>query len=117
MKQETLTEAAFNYAAQRFPNEKGKHCGTVALEQYACRKGFFAGIEYQKHQQIEQESGNNLKRYRYPKNGQIYVVRSECRMKHPVTREWIDAVIYIQENGTEIYVREAEEFTQRFEEL
>lgn len=49
MKQETLTEAAFNYAAQRFPNEKGKHCGTVAQEQYACRKGFIAGVTYQRN--------------------------------------------------------------------
>lgn len=48
MKQETL-EAAFNYAAQRFPNEKGKHCGTVAQEQYACRKGFIAGVTYQRN--------------------------------------------------------------------
>ena len=83
MKQQTVIDAAAEYAAQRFPNEKGSHCGTVALEQYACRKGFFAGIEYQKRQQIEQESGNNLKRYRYPKNGQIYIVRSVCRMKTP----------------------------------
>lgn len=47
MKQETIEGAAFNYAAQRFPNGEDKHCGTVAQEQYACLEGFIAGVTYQ----------------------------------------------------------------------
>lgn len=50
MKQETIEGAAFNYAAQRFPNAKNKDCGIVAQEQYACRAGFMAGVEWQKEQ-------------------------------------------------------------------
>lgn len=49
MKQETIEGAAFNYAAQRFPNAKNKDCGIVAQEQYACRAGFMAGVEWQRN--------------------------------------------------------------------
>lgn len=49
MKQETITETAFNYAAQRFPNGENKDCGIVAQEQYACRAGFIAGAEWQRN--------------------------------------------------------------------
>lgn len=49
MKQETITEAAFNYAAQRFPNGENKDCGIVAQEQYACRAGFMAGAEWRRN--------------------------------------------------------------------
>ena len=49
MEQETIVEAAFNYAAQRFPNGENKDCGIVAQEQYACRAGFMAGAEWQRN--------------------------------------------------------------------
>ena len=49
MEQETIVEAAFNYAAQRFPNGESKDCGIVAQEQYACRAGFMAGAEWQRN--------------------------------------------------------------------
>lgn len=49
MKQETILEVAFNYAAQRFPNGENKDCGIVAQEQYACRAGFMAGVEWQRN--------------------------------------------------------------------
>lgn len=49
MEQETIVEAAFNYAAQRFPNGENKDCGIVAQEQYACRAGFMAGVEWQRN--------------------------------------------------------------------
>lgn len=49
MKQETILEAAFNYAVQRFPNGESKDCGIVAQEQYACRAGFMAGAKWQRN--------------------------------------------------------------------
>ena len=64
MKQETIEGAAFNYAAQRFPNAKNKDCGIVAQEQYACRAGFMAGAEWQRnhvwHKPTEQPEESKL---------------------------------------------------------
>ena len=57
---EPLTEAAFYYASKRFPNAKNKDCGIVAQEQYACRAGFMAGVEWQKEQSHHRPSATEL---------------------------------------------------------
>ena len=50
----------------------------------------------------------------YKYKGHEYVVIGECRMKNPITRIWIDAVMYQRVGGEDTFVREKEEFYNRF---
>lgn len=61
---------------------------------------------------------------RFKKTGNLYkILSSRCEMKNPVTREWMQAVIYEtykDAQGREVgeknvYVREKQEFMERFE--
>ena len=64
---------------------------------------------------------------RFKKTGNLYkVLSSDCKMKHPETREWIEAVIYqgykvlvgdeYQDDlEKKVWVRELKEFNERFE--
>jgi hypothetical protein len=61
------------------------------------------------------------------KNGNLYAVLDLLKMKHPVSRKWVDAYMYmriekeINEDGSFIYatdekfVREKEDFLKKFE--
>lgn len=39
---------------------------------------------------------------------------SVIQMKHPVTRKWVDAVLYKSLENGNIYVREKEDFIEKF---
>lgn len=60
------------------------------------------------------ELWNKALRWLYPKNGHKYAIVNQgvTRMKNPVTKEWIDAIIYTDGKG--FYVREASEFNKKF---
>ena len=45
--------------------------------------------------------------------GRHYMIIDKLTMKHPVTREWVNAVLYT--DGFNKYVREESEFNERFE--
>lgn len=60
-------------------------------------------------------------KYFFYKN-HIYVVVKELKMKHPVTREWVECVEYkrADENYSgngQSYIREKVEFYERFEHI
>ena len=86
MKQETIEGAAFNYAAQRFPNAKNKDCGIVAQEQYACRAGFMAGVEWQKEQSYNNpnaiESLVNILSTPVARRKRVFISKEDCE-------EWV----------------------------
>lgn len=44
----------------------------------------------------------------------IYRIIDFCRMKNPTTREWVDAVIYRNVRTYEMYVREKNDFEDKF---
>ena len=44
----------------------------------------------------------------------IYRIMDFCRMKNPTTREWVDAVIYRNVRTYEFYVREKNDFEDKF---
>lgn len=44
----------------------------------------------------------------------IYRIMDFCRMKNPTTREWVDAVIYRNIRTYDIYVREKNDFENKF---
>lgn len=50
----------------------------------------------------------------YQYEGVFYTKLGEGRMKHPVTREWVPAVIYTQTGQNEVFIREKTEFYERF---
>jgi hypothetical protein len=58
--------------------------------------------------------------------GEKYKVINELKMKHPTTREWVDAFLYtpiqrtldLEELETpQLYVREKSEFLERFKKI
>ena len=57
----------------------------------------------------------------YKGTGHKYkILSSECKMKHPVTREWVEAVIYQSLEGElvgKVWIRELQEFLEKFEIL
>ena len=56
-----------------------------------------------------------MKKYFYPKNKHTYTLIQEVRMKIPESGIWVDAVLYEDGNGT--YVREKNDFYNKFIEL
>ena len=60
------------------------------------------------------ELWNKALRWLYPKNGHKYAIVNQgvTRMKNPTTGEWIDAIIYTDGKG--FYVREANDFNNKF---
>lgn len=55
--------------------------------------------------------------YVYPKNGHQYMPLYRCRMKNPVSGEWLNALIYRGMNNGELYVREYKDFFGKFVKL
>jgi len=53
--------------------------------------------------------------YMFKKTGNLYEVLGYGKMKNPVTREWLDCVIYRGQETGETYVRELQEFNSKFE--
>ena len=55
--------------------------------------------------------------FKYKGTGNLYkILSSDCKMKHPITREWIPAVIYQSCDETKrIWIRELQEFKEKFE--
>ena len=62
-----------------------------------------------------EESEKNI--YVYPKTGNQYKVIYRCKMKLPIERTWIDAMIYIGLKDGNFYVRERKEFFDKFVKL
>lgn len=79
----------------------------------------------------ERETNNQLNMenniiVRFDKTGNLYKVLEEnSEMKHPISREWISAVIYmsykklvdgeyVEETEPKVYIREKKEFLERF---
>lgn len=62
-----------------------------------------------------EESERNI--YVYPKTGNQYKVLFRCKMKLPVERTWIDAVIYMSLKDDNFYVRERKDFFDKFVKL
>jgi len=57
-----------------------------------------------------------VKLVRHKRTDTVYVVRKELQMKHPTTRDWVDAVEYSDYyRSTCIYVREKSDFDEKFE--
>ena len=44
----------------------------------------------------------------------IYRIMEFCRMKNPTTREWVDGVIYANNETYELFVREKSDFEDKF---
>lgn len=55
--------------------------------------------------------------YVYPETGNQYKVIYRCKMKLPIDRIWIDAMIYIGLKDGNFYVRERKEFFDKFVKL
>lgn len=62
-----------------------------------------------------EESEKNI--YVYPETGNQYKVIYRCKMKLPIDRIWIDAMIYIGLKDGNFYVRERKEFFDKFVKL
>lgn len=56
-----------------------------------------------------------MKVYEY--KGKHYKYLQTAQMKHPTTREWVVAVLYTPMEGSELCIREKEEFEQRFKTI
>ncbi len=58
--------------------------------------------------------------FKFKETGNKYIVLSEGEFKHPETRKWIKAFIYTPVTSDsitgKIYVREVNEFLEKFEE-
>lgn len=52
--------------------------------------------------------------YIHIETGKEYMPESVIQMKHPVTRKWVDAVLYKSLENGNIYVREKEDFIEKF---
>lgn len=52
----------------------------------------------------------------YTYKGTYYRVLAEVKMKHPITREWVDGILYTNKNKPELFVREKNEFYNLFKE-
>lgn len=55
--------------------------------------------------------------YVYPKNGHHYLLLWSCRMECPITGQWFDALIYQDCDSKHLYVREKEDFFDKFVKL
>lgn len=55
--------------------------------------------------------------YVYPKTGNQYKVLFRCKMKLPIERNWIEAVIYMSLKDDNFYVRERKDFFDKFVKL
>lgn len=55
--------------------------------------------------------------YIHIETGKEYIPESVIQMKHPVTRKWVDAVLYRSLENGNIYVREREDFIEKFVRL
>uniref|UniRef100_UPI00402527AE hypothetical protein n=1 Tax=Lachnospira eligens TaxID=39485 RepID=UPI00402527AE len=55
--------------------------------------------------------------YVYPKTGYKYMPLYRCWMKNPVSGEWFNALIYQGMESGELYVREYEDFFDKFVKL
>ena len=53
---------------------------------------------------------------RFKRTGNIYEILGTCKMQDPTPREWLDAVIY-KDQSNNTYVREQEDFNNKFERL
>ena len=62
-----------------------------------------------------EESEKNI--YVYPETGNQYKVIYRCKMKLPIERTWIDAMIYIGLKDGNFYVRERKDFFDKFVKL
>lgn len=51
----------------------------------------------------------------YSHDGKYQIVSIEARMKNPTTREWLDCVIYADIDTDVVYVREKQDFFDKFE--
>lgn len=69
---------------------------------YACKKAI-------------EELEKNI--YVYPETGNKYKILFRCKIKLPVERTWIDAMIYIGLKDGNFYVRERKEFFDKFVKL
>lgn len=64
-----------------------------------------------------------MKVYKFKETGNKYVVLSEGEFKHPEKRNWVKSVIYSpitsgnDNDKLKIYVREFNEFFEKFEEV
>jgi hypothetical protein len=52
--------------------------------------------------------------YIHIETGKEYMPESVIQMKHPVTRKWVEAVLYRSLENGNIYVREKEDFIEKF---
>ena len=50
----------------------------------------------------------------YTYKGNTYFITDKGTMKHPVTRQWIDCIMYSRIDSPRTLVREATEFHERF---
>jgi len=55
---------------------------------------------------------NKNHRYIHYKNKKIYVIRDTAKIQ--INNEWVDAIIYSEENKDELYVRTLEDFSRKF---
>ena len=54
--------------------------------------------------------------YKFKRTGNLYrILSSNCKMKNPISREWLPAVIYQSCDDDRVWIRELKEFKERFE--
>lgn len=56
-----------------------------------------------------------MDKYKFKKTGNIYEVLGEAKMKNSITREWENCIIYRGKDTQETYVRETQDFMNKFE--
>lgn len=59
----------------------------------------------------------NNRLYVYPKTGHTYLPLYKCKSKCPSTGEWFDAIIYKGMEDEKCYVREIQDFFDKFVKL
>jgi len=50
----------------------------------------------------------------YGYKGKKYFVQNRINMKHPVTRKWVPAILYVQEKSGKIFCKEEKEFLNNY---
>lgn len=72
-------------------------------------------IAYYISKKAVEESEKNF--YVYPKTEHKYKILYRCKMKLPIERTWIDALIYMGIDDGKLYVRERKDFFDKFVKL
>ena len=71
-------------------------------------------VESNMEKKIYQHKDKAVGESGYSHDGKYQVITVEARLKNPTTREWQDCVIYANIDTDDIYVREKQDFFDKF---